>query len=307
MDVIIVNHNTRDHLRACLASLEPEWARQVIVVDNASTDGSAEMVEREFSWVALLAASSNPGYGAAANRAITQCRSPYVLLLNSDTRLRPGTLRALPAYFEQHPRVAIVGPRLLNPDGSLQPSCYSFPTPLRVFLEESALHRLVRALPVVRSRYERTWAHDRSRRVDWVLGAALAIRREAFEGVGGFDESFFLYAEEVDLCFRLRAAGWEAHFTPEAAVVHAGGASTGQRRAEMAVQFFRSLVRFYRRHYSAARLFQLIMIMKSIVLLRWLRDAARLRLRPAPADRERIAENVAAWRRILWSSPAAER
>jgi GT2 family glycosyltransferase len=306
MDVIVINHNTREHLRACLASLTAE-ADTVVVVDNNSTDGSVGMVLTEFPWVTLRASPTNAGYGAAANRALAACEAPYVLLLNSDTRLKPGTLQALSAYLDRHPRAAVVGPRLLNPNGSLQPSCYAFPTPGQVFLEESTLTRLVQRVPGLRERFVRTGSHEHSRTVAWVLGAALAIRREAFGAIGGFDEAYFLYAEEIDLCYRLQRAGWETHFAPCASVVHVGGASTEQRRAEMAVQFFRSLLRFYQRHYTPRRLRQVLWIMKGIVLLRWLRDSARVRWLRERQQRARVAENLTAWRQILWSPAPRER
>lgn len=306
MDIAIVSHNTCDHLHACLATVRPELPNDIVVVDNASTDGSVSMVRRDYPGVVVYANAANPGYGAAANQAVAACRSKYVLLLNSDTRLAPGTVRALSAYLDQHPRAAIVGPRLLNPDGALQPSCYSFPTPLHVFLEESTLIRIVRVIPGLRNGFQRTWSHAHSRVVPWVLGAALALRREAFEALGGFDESFFLYAEEIDLCYRMHAAGWETHFTPEASVIHVGGASTRQRRADMSLQFFRSLAHFYRRHYSGWRLAQLISIMKIIALARWLRDIARLCLTPDRRRRSRLAEALTAWRRILVDEPAGQ-
>jgi GT2 family glycosyltransferase len=299
MDVAIVNHNTCEHLSACLATVRRELPTEVVVVDNASTDGSPAMVQRDYPWVRLYANPANPGYGAAANQAVAACPSNYVLLLNSDTRLQPGTLRALHNYLDRHLKAAIVGPRLLNPDGSLQPSCYPYPTPFHVFLEESTLIRLIRRTPGLRNQFQRTWSHTQPRSVPWVLGAALAIRREPFEAAGGFDESFFLYAEEIDLCYRLGTAGWETHFTPDATVVHVGGASTRQRRADMALQFFRSLAHFYRRHYSGLRLAQLIVIMKTLALARLLRDTAHFHLTLDRRQRAGIAENRAAWQHIL--------
>lgn len=306
MAVAIVNHNTCEHLRACLAAVEQEAPAEVVVVDNASSDGSVDMIQAEFPWVVLVANEENPGYGAAANQAISSCQSRYVLLLNSDTRSQPGTLQALSAYLDQHPRAAIVGPRLVNPDGSLQPSCYAFPTPLHVFLEESSLGRLAGAIPILNNLSLRTWPHTHSRAVPWVLGAALAIRRQAFVAEGGFDESFFMYAEEIDLCYRLGAAGWQTHFTPAATIVHSGGASTRQQRTAMAVQYFTSLRHFYRRRYSRARQAQLVLIIKSIVMARLIRETARFHLTSSGTQRAGIAEDMAAWRQILYPSKAGD-
>lgn len=299
MAVAVVNHNTREKLRACLASVAGEAAGEVVVVDNASHDGSAAMVRSAYPWVLLHENTVNRGYGAAANQAIESCQAQYILLLNSDTCLQAGALNALFSYLDLHPRAAIAGPRLVNPDGSLQASCYPFPTPLHVFLEESALGRRIQRVPILRDRYLRTWSHAYSRHIPWVLGAALAIRRQAFTAVGGFDESFFLYGEEIDLCYRLRAAGWQTHFTPLATVVHDGGASTQQRRADFAVQFFLSMAQFYDHHYPAFYKAQFTLIVKSIVLARLLRDTLRLRLVSGQRERAVLAEDVTAWRRIL--------
>lgn len=299
LDVAIVNHNTREHLRACLQSVVAERPRAVVVVDNASTDGSPAMVGQEFPWVKLLANPGNPGYGAGANQALAACRAPFVLLLNSDTRLMPGALAALGGYLRRHPRAGLAGPRLVYLDGRPQPSIYSFPTPLNVLLEETTVFRAIRRVPGLREWFPRTATQTDDGPADWVLGAALAIRRKAFEQVGGFDASFFLYAEEIDLSYRLAQAGWETHFTPAATVIHAGGASSGQRRADLAVQYYESLLHFYGRHYSNRRRHQLTWIMKSIVLARWLRDAARLRLARERQQRAGVVENLAAWARIL--------
>jgi GT2 family glycosyltransferase len=298
--VAIVNHNTRDYLRACLESLRPEAPDEIVVVDNASLDGSAAMVRSEFSEVWLQANDANRGYGAAANEAIGLCRAPAVLLLNSDTRLRTGALAALVAYLGDHPEVAVAGPRLVNPDGSLQPSTYPAPTPLHILLEESTLGRLVRHLPLLRERYLRTWSHSHPRAVPWLLGAALAFRRDAFLAAGGFDPSFFMYAEEVDLCARLGAAGWQVHFVPAAEIVHSGGASTRQYRSRMAIQYFSSLDRYYRRHYSRLRQVELAAIVKAIVLLRLARETWRLRSAGA-AERQLIEADRQAWREVLRS------
>jgi GT2 family glycosyltransferase len=299
MAVVIVSYNTRDHLRACLETIPRAEASEVIVVDNASTDGSPEMVRAAFPWVRLIESSGNSGYGAAANLGMAACRSPYVLLLNGDTRLAPGALHTLSTYLDRHPCAAIVGPRLVNLNGSLQASCYPFPTPLAIFLEESTLGRFVRFVPVLRDRYLRSWTYDESRQVPWALGAAFALRRDAVEGVGGFDESFFLYYEEVDLCLRLRLTGWDVHFTPDTTVTHVGGASSDQRRAEMSVQWFLSVRRFYRLHYSRLRMIQVMLVVKSIVLARLIRDVIKLRLTRYANERAALIEQSTAWRNIL--------
>jgi GT2 family glycosyltransferase len=297
--VAIVNYNTREHLRACLASVQLEAPSQVVVVDNASSDGSVEIVRAEYPWVMLHANKTNSGYGAAANQAIAGCTAEYVLLLNSDTLLQLGALQALSTYLDLHPRAAIVGPRLVNLDGTLQASCYPFLTPLNTLLLESPLAHLIRYVPILRNRHLRTWPHTHARSVPWVLGAALAIRRVAFETVGGFDESFFMYYEEIDLCYRLHAAGWQVHFAPVTTIVHAQGASTRQYRTAMAVRYFASAMRFYQRHYSGIRLVALVVIMKGKVLVKWVVDSVHLHITRNAHARAAIAEDVAAWQRVL--------
>jgi GT2 family glycosyltransferase len=221
------------------------------------------------------------------------------LLLNSDTLLEKGALQTLADYLENHPRAAIVGPRLLNQDGTLQVSCYPFPTPLNTLFVNSSLGRLIGHIPVMRTFFYPAWRHNQARAVPWVVGAALAIRREAFEAVGGFDEAFFMYYEEVDLCYRMKALGWQTHFTPDAAIVHEGGASTAQYRTDMQVKFFASAIRFCQRHYSGMRLTALTTILKGIILARWISDTLRLHVTRDTKKCIRIAEDVTAWKRVL--------
>jgi GT2 family glycosyltransferase len=304
--VAIVNYNTREDLHACLDSVQAAGAAEVIVLDNASSDGSAALVQEKFPGVSLWVNQANTGYGSAANQAIALCQAEHILLLNSDTLIAPNTLTVLDTYLTHHPQVAIAGPLLRHRDGTLQPSAYPFPTPLHIFLEESTLGRLIRHLPWLRQRYLRTWAHDRLRPVPWLLGAALAIRRRPFEAIGGFDSAYFMYAEETDLCYRLRAAGWDIHFVPDATIIHTGGASTRQYRTAMAVQFFTSIGRFYRQHYSRLRQLELFFIVKAIVLARFLRERARLKRTGEASARQRIEHDLAAWQQLLLGRPTGE-
>jgi GT2 family glycosyltransferase len=297
--VVVVNYNTREHLRACLDSVLLQQPAAVLVVDNASSDGSADLVRREFPGVQLLENSANAGYGAGANLGIAHCATDYAVLLNSDTRLERGALEALRNYLDLHPEVAIVGPRLVNGDGTLQASCYPFPTPWQIFLQESAAGHLFRFVPVLRETHLQTSSHTAAREAPWVLGAALAIRRTAFEAVGGFDESFFIYYEEVDLCQRLRRAGWQVHFAPVTTITHIGGASTSQVRAEMLVHWFMSLKHYYRRHYRRLQLIAMLLVVKLVALTRLLRDTLRRCLTRDLRERALLAERSDGWQRIL--------
>jgi GT2 family glycosyltransferase len=301
---VIINYNTCQELQACLGSIKPEEASEEVVVDNNSSDGSVEMVRSKYPWVTLLANKTNVGYGAAANQAIANSTARYVVLLNSDTLLQPGSLKALSYYLDQHPRAAIVGPRLENTDGTLQASCYPFPTPLDTFLENSTcavfFGRLIRRyVPGIRGLYWRTWPHDSPRIVPWLKGAALAIRREAFNAVGGFDESFFMYFEDADLCCRMKKAGWQVHFAPVTTVVHVGGASTGQVRADMAAQLLHSTDLFYQRHSSRSNIAVMSVIVKSLMLAKWIGGTIRLAFTRDVKKCSAIAESIAASKKVL--------
>lgn len=299
MAVAVISYDTREQLAACLATIDPhQGSREVVVVDNGSQDGSVEMVRARFPWVTLRVSPSNRGYGSAANQAFALCRADYVLLLNSDTLLADGTVPALASYLDGHPRVGIVGPRLLNPDRSLQCSCYPFPSPLNELLRWTSLGVVVGHLPGLRERYLPTSSHRFARPADWVVGAALAIRRKAFETVGGFDESFFMYSEEVDLCYRLRQAGWETHFAPVTEVVHMGGASTARYRGAMAAQLFASLEQFYRRHYPHSRRLGLKLVLTYLMLRNVAQGYLHGRSR-SDTEHTGVAEDMAAWRRVL--------
>ena len=299
MATVVVSYNTRQLLRICLKAIHLQSPSEVVVIDNASVDGSGEMVEAEFPGVTLLRNGTNMGYGAAANRAISICSADYILLLNSDAFLQPGSLRQLSAYLDQNPRTAIAGPRLVNLDGTLQASCFPFPTPLDVLLDVSNSYRVLRRVPVLRDHVLRTWAHAKAHRVPWVLGAALAIRREALEEVGGFDESFFMYFEEVDLCYRLSKLGWQVDFAPVTDILHVGGASTQQVRSDMAIQLFSSLAHFYSRHYSRTRLVELALLLKLVALARLVRDRVLIHFARDPLERANVAGDLAAWRALL--------
>ena len=295
--VAVVSYNTRELLRACLASARADGAAELVVVDNGSSDGSAAMVRDHFPDVALVDDAGNVGYGAAANIAVARCSAEHVLVLNADTVVHPGALDALRRYLDAHPRVGMAGPLLLNPDGSAQPSAFPFPGTLGWLVENDPLGPLAGLVPPLRRRLLRFAPPAAPAPVPWVLGAALAIRRSAFDAVRGFDPTFFMYFEEVDLARRLATAGWETHLVPTARVTHVGGASTSQVRVGMLVQHFRSTNHFYRRHYRGARLAAWLAIMRVKMAVRIARDAAALVARPA--ERAMRRERLAAWRAAL--------
>lgn len=304
MTVAIVNHNTRDHLAACLRSVLPEQPAEIVVVDNASTDGSAGMVEREFPEVTLVRAP-NEGYGAGANVAFRHTKTPYVLLLNSDTRLHAGTLEGLARYLDQHERVGMVGPKLVNPDGTLQQSVFPTPSPAAELILWTSLRAVAARIPPLRAKYYIDWPHNRAEAVGWIVGAALAIRLEGLNSVGGFDTSYFMYSEEIDLAYSLQRAGWEVHFTPAATITHYGKASTQAYRAEMIVRLCASSHLFYRKHFSRSWQRQLKIVFTYHMVRNLLRDRWRLLRSRCPEERAELAQDVAAWQQVLrltWAS-----
>ena len=247
LSVTICSWNTQTDLRACLQSLEGTEA-EVIVCDNNSEDGSPEMVAREFPWVRLLAQRANLGFTGGQNLMIEGRRAPHALLLNSDTVVHPGALEGLTAYLEANPEVGIVGPKLLNPDGSLQPSCRRFPNPLAALFRNTPLGRLFPNNRFTRDYLMKDFQHDRPMEVDWVSGAALLARRELIEKVGILDPEYFMYCEDVDWCWRAWKAGYKVTYLPSSVITHAIGRSSDKVPNRMIGRFHRSMWRFYRKN-----------------------------------------------------------
>jgi GT2 family glycosyltransferase len=296
--VVVVSFNTRDVLERCLESVIAASPVETVVVDNGSTDGSVDLVRTRFPSVRLIVNHGNLGYGGAANQGIAACSAPAVLLLNSDTVLARDALRALGGYLAERPRVAVVGPKLVKLDESPHRSAFAYPSVADTLLGESGLHLLVRRVPLLRERFHRTSSQTVARRVSWVVGAALAIRRSAFEAVGGFDSTYFMYGEEVDLCRRLERAGFETHFAPVTTVVHLGGASSGSRIASMR-QLLLSQKRYLLRHESRRTAARVLGALRAIAAARLVRDAVLLRVARDPERRLRLRESIALWRGLL--------
>ncbi|MBI3978862.1 MAG: glycosyltransferase family 2 protein [Chloroflexi bacterium] len=249
LTVVVVSFNTRDLLARCLDSIERHggWSIEAVVVDNASSDGSAAMVRARFPAVWLIANGENRGFAAATNQGLRLAEGRYVVLLNPDTVVQPGALATLAGFLDRRPQVGVVGPQLLNADGTLQHGCFRFPTLLQTFFDFFPLnHRLINSR--LNGRYP---LRERSEPfpVDHPLGACLMTRREVVAQVGLLDEQFFIYCEEIDWCIRIRAAGWEIFCHPGARVVHLGGQSTSQRRWPMLVELHRSRRLLFQKHY----------------------------------------------------------
>ena len=253
LSVLIVSYNTRemtlDCLRALTRELPPGLPTEILLVDNASSDGSAEAVRAAFPDVRLTASDRNAGFGAANNVALAQARGRYLLLLNTDAFPRPGAVAAMVDYLERHADVGVVGPRLFYGDGTPQQSCFRFTTPLYAWMENLGVTKLLRRHPALDD--YRGWDHASERNVDFVIGACLLLRREVYEQVGGFDERFFMYQEEADWQKRIHRAGWRVVFSPQAEVVHLAGASGKAEPVRISGHFFESLDKYMLKHHGA--------------------------------------------------------
>lgn len=300
LSIVIVSYNTASLLAACLRSLERALrltplsrGAEVWVVDNASTDGSAALVREQFPWVRLIANGTNVGFSAASNQALRQARGRYLLLLNPDTEVLGTALHVLTAYLDAHPEVGMATARLVNPDGTHQHSAFRFPGLVQLFLDLFPLH----------PRLEHSWANGRYPpqayaapfEIEHPLGACMFVRREAVARVGLLDEGYFLYCEELDWSWRMRAAGWRVVCVPEAVVLHHGGASTRQLRSASFVMLYRSRLRFLRRFapaliWAAARLLIMLGMVKETLKALWEERRGRI------STRER-----ATWVRACWA------
>jgi GT2 family glycosyltransferase len=239
--VIVVTFNSAPFVGRCLESVR---GYETILVDNGSTDGTVELVREAFPDVRVVE-QENRGMGAGNNAGMRLASGRSFLLLNSDAWVVDDAVERLARFADEHPDAAVVGPRLHNPDGSLQRSARAFPTLWRLATEYLFLRKLAPRSRLFNAFYEGGFDHDEAREVDWLFGACLLVRREATEEVGLFDEDFFMFSEETDWAFRLREAGWSVWFFPGASAVHLGGASHGGR---LFVENVRGHLRFLAKH-----------------------------------------------------------
>ena len=255
VSVVIVNYKVRELLRDCLHSLEHDLGRltgEVWVVDNASGDGSVEMMAAEFPWVRVIASSWNRGYGAANNLAIRQARGRYLLILNPDTNVPPGAILDTIAEMEAHPDIGALGPKLIRADGTLDRACRrSFPSPEVAFYRLSGLARLFPHHPRFARYNLLNVDEDTALDVDSVCGAYMLLRREVVERVGMFDEAFRMYGEDLDWAYRIKAAGWRVRYHPAVTVLHLKGQSSRQRPVSSIRAFYDAMRVFYNKHYAA--------------------------------------------------------
>jgi GT2 family glycosyltransferase len=244
LSVVVVTYNALPWLERCLESVR---AYETIVVDHGSTDGTLELVRSHFPQVRLIE-EGNTGLGAGSNTGMRVASGDYFLLLNSDAWAVDDAVERLVAFAEEHPEAAVVGPKLLNQDGSLQRSVRGFPTIWRLTTEYFFLRKLAPGSRALNSFYASRFPHDEVREAEFVMGACMLVRREAADTVGLFDEDFFMFSEETDWCYRFRQAGWKVLFFPGAEFVHVGGASTSQNWGPMYREQLRGHLRFLAKH-----------------------------------------------------------
>lgn len=255
VSIILVNWNTRQILCDCLASIYEQTQGlcfEVFVVDNASSDGSVKMIQQDFAQVRLIANSENKGFAAANNQAISIAKGNFILLLNSDTIILDNAIFKVWQFAQQRPSAGIVGCRVLNADQSLQSSCFMYPSVLNMFLLTTYLSKLFPRSAFF-GRERMTW-WDRSdvREVEVVTGCFMLVRRQVIEQIGLLDEEYYIYGEETDWCYRAHHAGWKLLFTPDAQIIHLGGASSKQAKPQMIMQLRGSLLYFMKKHASRA-------------------------------------------------------
>jgi N-acetylglucosaminyl-diphospho-decaprenol L-rhamnosyltransferase len=244
--VAVVNHNAGRFLARCLASIVAtgDVDAEIVIVDNGSTDGSLGLAVDDHPEVTVIRNADNRGFARAANQAMAATSASFVLLLNPDAEIVGGTPAALVKVARERPRAGAIGTLVRNPDGSIQPSARRVPR-LGEALGHAFLGPVWRTNPWTRSYTMAGWDRSSERPVEWVSGSAMLLRRAAFEEVGGFDEGYFMFVEDVDLCTRLRRAGWEVLFSPELEVVHQIGVSTRGQRGRMAFVHSDSIYRYY--------------------------------------------------------------
>lgn len=253
LSVVIIGWNAKRYLELCLESLvaaSPRRSMEVLVVDNASTDGSAEMIETRFPHVKLIRSNENLGFAKGNNVAIRQCQGRYIALVNPDVIVLPGCLDALADFLDQHPKVGNVGPRVLNPDRTLQSSCRRFPTLWNNICSATGLATTFKNSRILAGEHMFFFPHDRTMAVDVLVGCFSMVRREAFEAVGLLDEDLFMYGDDVDWCRRCWNAGWQVVFYPGAQAIHDRGKITAPYPVRFAVAQQRSVIHYWTKHHG---------------------------------------------------------
>jgi N-acetylglucosaminyl-diphospho-decaprenol L-rhamnosyltransferase len=270
LSIVIVTWNSRSDIERCLNSLTASGngtSMEILVVDNASTDGTAAYVRKAFPGVVLLASETNAGFAAGNNRALRVARGRFVLLLNPDTSVHTGALDALVTFMNERPKVWACGPPVFNADGSPQRTGVRFPGIWNLLVESLFLDRMFPRTRLFGAHRELYRNPGLPRTVDYVQGSCLLVRRTAMERVGNLDEGFFMYFEETDWCRRMKEAGGEVWYVPGPGIIHYGGGTTGHYNEARLLSYHRSLIRFFRKHHSlpAGLLLRCVLIFRSLI------------------------------------------
>ena len=253
VSIIIVNWNTCQITCACLESIyqqAPGLAYEVIVVDNASEDESVREIEKRYPEVVLIKNRENRGFAGANNQGLERAKSEYVLLLNSDTLVLADAIEKTVAFMKGHPDVGVCGCRVLNPDKTMQATCFMYPSLLNMLISVSYMNKLFPRSRVFGREQMTGWERDDVRDVEVVTGCFMLVRTELIRQVGPMDDTFFMYGEETDWCYRFRQAGWRIAFTPAAEIIHLGGGSTRLVRPKMILQLRSGILQFMHKHHS---------------------------------------------------------
>jgi GT2 family glycosyltransferase len=277
LSVVIINYKSREPLIACLDALLADvrgsgFAVDVLVIDNASGDGSIEMLAERYPSIRRIANPENVGYARAVNQGIRETAGPYLLVLNPDCEAHPGALRVMRDYLDAHPGTAMVGPRMLNTDGTLEFSARAFPTPWTfLFNRYSLLTRLFPGNPWSRRYLLSDWDHSTPRDIGWLSGACMLVRRAAIEKVGGMDETFFMFNEDVDWCRRMQLGGWANTYVPAAAFTHHIGASKGKVAPKVIWSRHLGMIHYLHKHHPTHFAFEalaaVIIMSRAMVML----------------------------------------
>lgn len=305
MDVsfVIVSWNAKEYLRTCLQSIAVSCAamsHEIIVVDNASSDGSPEMMATEFPEIQLVRNADNKGFAAANNQGTEIAEGRYLALVNSDVEMFPQTLQRLVAFMDAHPDVGMLGPKVLNADSTIQPSCRTFPSLRSWLFRALALDTTFPRSRFFGSHFMTDWSRDEVRDVDVLSGCFWLIRRRAYEEVGGLDTRFFMYSEDVDLCLRYRAAGWRVTFCPEGEIVHYGGGSSGNAPVRFWIEMQRANLQYWKKHHGFVSTLCLYIILVVYHVLRVPALALRRLIKPnahSEREAEKLSMNV---RTLAW-------
>lgn len=272
LSIIIVSWNAKAYLQKCIESIIREtsnYKKEIIVVDNASTDGSGELIKEKFQQVVLICNDVNLGFAKANNIGIRKSTGKYILLINSDVEVSKGCIDQMVLFMEQHPEIGMLGPQIIDSNGNLQRSCMGFPTLWNTFCRAVALDTIFPKVKIFGKYLMTPWQHNTIRDVDVINGCFWMVRHETLWRVGLLDERFFIYAEDKDWCKRFWAAGWKVVYFPNARAVHYGGASSSQAPIRFYIEMHRANLQYWKKHHARPTQigFLIIMVLHHIIRL----------------------------------------